>query len=456
MVSKILTYVIPKMAILAALTCIHSANANQYWNALKTGAGKSYGSTSEYFRSLPEELQQSYLLNFATESPQFASPSAPRIIPYGPDAKLLLGVAGAPEGEPNSNLIEVIGFYETDPLRPVFKPHLISVDKATGKVTFIEDPNTVFYPGHPRSCARCHGEGENFKPIDDSYRFWRNTYGSGLDSSRTSGGDGKEESLFDDFRFGNGTRGIYSHLKGLHQSKLLYFEIAHANFTNNLNILNERRIFGTIADNPIVAKYSLEILYVLMAFNEPDVTSIFSAELKAEFDEAYPRLLEQVRAATVANYQDQLDQYKRKIQPAGQLPKQDSSDVNRSELYARLKFFMDKAGVSMDHWPMTLKPGTYSLSDAASTFSTLSALIFEHLVLPRYPVLAKSFKMEFESTPQRVAYPVKFPPIKEFEMIGNSITPEARRAIFREALGHRRANGLSLCAHGLQARTANP
>ena len=76
----------------------------------------------EFLASLPKNYREYFVLQYESASLHQASPQYPRIILFGPDAKLLTGISGDPT-DPNYHMVEMIEydslegkfhFYRTD------------------------------------------------------------------------------------------------------------------------------------------------------------------------------------------------------------------------------------------------------------------------------------------------------------------------------------------------------
>ncbi|MGI9616136.1 MAG: hypothetical protein ACR2QO_24695 [Acidimicrobiales bacterium] len=123
---------------------------------------------ADFLSALPPYMGESFTLMEETRSRHQASIEYPRLIMYGPDARILLGVSSHP----------------LDPLREVVE--VAELDEATGlwrfsqfdfRAAFVHDTNT-------ESCAGCHGSP--LRPIWGEYPNWPGAF-AGQDE-RLSGG----------------------------------------------------------------------------------------------------------------------------------------------------------------------------------------------------------------------------------------------------------------------------
>ena len=123
---------------------------------------------ADFLSALPPYMGESFTLMEETRSRHQASIEYPRLIMYGPDARILLGVSSHP----------------LDPLREVVE--VAELDEASGlwrfsqfdfRAAFVHDTNT-------ESCAGCHGSP--LRPIWGEYPNWPGAF-AGQDE-RLSGG----------------------------------------------------------------------------------------------------------------------------------------------------------------------------------------------------------------------------------------------------------------------------
>lgn len=117
---------------------------------------------------LPEEYRRYYTLMHDSQSLQAASAVSPRIIFYGGDGRLMLGVQGAGNASNRgAESLEVIAFNEA---RNRFETHEIRFPPRGRGQAHVEN--------NPRSCVRCHQSGGEIHPNFPQYNNWPGAFGS--------------------------------------------------------------------------------------------------------------------------------------------------------------------------------------------------------------------------------------------------------------------------------------
>jgi len=227
------------------------------------------GRVEDLLPLLPEEYRKYHVLAFDSRSVQGASPQFPRIIFFGPDAKLILAVSGK-ENDPNGNTIEMIEWSEGD---QKFKPRLLEFIKTKTDPTSVSEAH---FQENPSSCVRCHRT--NFRPNWDTYSLWPGFYGS--DDGTIKNGT-KEDEYFRSFlarvKRDPGRHGSLVGLQTLDKlpkEKDGSYEVANTEslegtdrsgspqvffFTERLQDLNHRRIVQELKDRGIydASKYAV-------------------------------------------------------------------------------------------------------------------------------------------------------------------------------------------------------
>jgi len=124
-------------------------------------------SIEELLPLLSSNLRQSYTLLHHSRSTQGATPTEPRAILYGEDAKFILAFNGS-KGQEGGDKLEVLEFKSQE---NAFELR---------EVTFSPDSKPVFSGPNPKRCLSCHQEKP--KPIWDQYDFWIGAY-AGIDDN---------------------------------------------------------------------------------------------------------------------------------------------------------------------------------------------------------------------------------------------------------------------------------
>lgn len=123
---------------------------------------------ADFLSALPRYMGESYTLMEDSRSRHRASTEYPRLIMYGPDARMLIGVSSHP----------------LDPLREVVE--LAELDDTTGLWRFsqFDFRNAFVHDTNTESCAGCHGSPQ--RPIWGEYPDWPGAF-AGRDE-RLAGG----------------------------------------------------------------------------------------------------------------------------------------------------------------------------------------------------------------------------------------------------------------------------
>lgn len=123
---------------------------------------------ADFLSVLPPFMGESYVLMEESRSRHQASTEYPRLIMYGPDARMLIGVSSHP----------------LDPLREVVE--LAELDERTGLWRFsqLDFRNTFVHDTSTESCAGCHGSPQ--RPIWGEYPNWPGAF-AGQDEGLSGG-----------------------------------------------------------------------------------------------------------------------------------------------------------------------------------------------------------------------------------------------------------------------------
>ncbi|MGE3261949.1 MAG: hypothetical protein AB7K68_09235 [Bacteriovoracia bacterium] len=123
---------------------------------------KNITKIADAIAALPEELRANYTLMSDSMSAQPSSPTHPRAILFGQDAKFVVTFNGDPK-HLNYDRLEVLQFRE-------------ETNEFELRFIKFEGNAPQFSAKNPRSCVNCHSA--NPKPIWGSYQDWPGTYGN--------------------------------------------------------------------------------------------------------------------------------------------------------------------------------------------------------------------------------------------------------------------------------------
>ncbi|HYL03420.1 MAG TPA: hypothetical protein VEU54_08375 [Steroidobacteraceae bacterium] len=129
-------------------------------------ASGDIGTIEELLAALPEAQRSRYALLFESRSLQEASPENPRVVLYGPDARLILTF----NGNPSQRGFRVVETLEFDGVSREFRLR---------ELEFPEHPRgaagVLVSEVNPPRCMRCHGEPP--RPLWDTFPLWPGAYG---------------------------------------------------------------------------------------------------------------------------------------------------------------------------------------------------------------------------------------------------------------------------------------
>ncbi len=123
---------------------------------------------ADFLSALPPFMGESYTLMEESRSRHQASTEYPRLIMYGPDARILIGVSSHP----------------SDPLREVVEIAELDEDTGLWRFSQFDFTNAFFHDTNAESCAGCHGFPQ--RPIWGEYPNWPGAF-AGSDE-RLAGG----------------------------------------------------------------------------------------------------------------------------------------------------------------------------------------------------------------------------------------------------------------------------
>jgi hypothetical protein len=315
---------------------------------------------------LPPELRDSYTLAFASRSLQDATPSAPRAILFGRDARLVVSFNGD-SGTRGYDALEAMQFDERSNsfhFREVTFP-------STGEGALVSEDN-------PARCAACHGRPA--RPIWDSPPSWPGIYGeryrTGLSKTESAGmtaflarqpNDPRYRYLIGARRFGERATYVTS-------AHALYngdgFDSPNAHLSKLLATMNARSLVSEIANAPAFSPHR----YVLLAAAEGNcgsVTSFFPGALQSALTQGMAVYRRSSAAAVSAQ------------EAAKRMRRASRSDGYRAGVAASdpiaLRFIAEElVGLPPQRWSLALEANTFDLASPEGALS-LDQLFFEKL-----------------------------------------------------------------------------
>jgi cytochrome c553 len=124
------------------------------------------GSVEQLLAALPAPQRARYALVFNSRSLQGATPELPRVILFGPDARLILTFNGSP-AQRGFRVVETMEF--DDAGKEFRLRELVFPERAAGA------DQVQVSEVNPTHCARCHGAPP--RPVWDSFPLWPGAYG---------------------------------------------------------------------------------------------------------------------------------------------------------------------------------------------------------------------------------------------------------------------------------------
>ena len=341
---------------------------------------------------LPKELVSQYALVTQSRSQQEASPSNPRVILFGSNAKFILTFNGDPK-QKGYRTLEVTEFKDDT---KTFEYREISFSPG-GKPSYSQS--------NPSTCLQCHGTPP--RPIWDSYPLWPGTYGSQeneLDSAR--GASKKEETQYQTFwkshlkdpRYQVLPKMDFVHIYGIDDviSDSSKAPVANSELGLLLNRLNAqgvaRDLKMTSTINPL--RYAL----VAASFCEGMSPEEFlPPALRAQMGKSFAVAREETRLAQAKNLADRLATESALIDEAPQHPfvtirKSDLPDNNTVTQYgttgdpdtmtSKLRYLAEPFGYSFTSGTLAFPRDSYSSWDGLMGIEWFQAYAWRELLDP--------------------------------------------------------------------------
>lgn len=144
--------------------CFSSLTAQQVLQQIEgSSSGLPPANSVEILLSrLPTSYRSYFILQYQSHSNHDASPLNPRVIFFGPDAKLLFAFSGLPS-DPHYNTVEMIEYEKEEASFRFYSIHFKENGPAQIEI-------------QPRQCQNCHGPDP--KPNWEPYSLWPGAYGS--------------------------------------------------------------------------------------------------------------------------------------------------------------------------------------------------------------------------------------------------------------------------------------
>lgn len=351
-------------------------SASQILNWVQ-GSSPEVKTVEELLQKLPEAYRTFFVLQYDSHSNHSSNDTHPRVIFFGPDAKLLVAFSGLPS-DSFFNTAEMIEYEPTTASYNFYSIHF--EEKA---------PNHVEV--NPQDCLRCHGFDP--KPNWESYSLWPGAFGSLHD--RVLPGT-KEHHSFQEFLKTYQQSSRYQFLpapfhiesEDAFGARTYYLSNAGMGPGSTLSILlgflNRDRIAKRIVQSEFHARYRPAITAALIGCREP-IQTFLPKDLAREHSETF----ESVLAETKLFMEKDLGRKKRALMSRLEVDEGfilDHADLfgfrdTEVERIAKLRFLLAKRkGRPLDFDRLALSISKTSL-DFNDGFGGLENLIGHYLML---------------------------------------------------------------------------
>ncbi|NBX91871.1 MAG: hypothetical protein EB078_05555 [Proteobacteria bacterium] len=139
-----------------------TVTASEILSWINTDSSLSSPTVESIIAKLPEAYRRYFVLQYDSHSNHLSDRAHPRIIFFGPDAKLLFAASGLPS-DPHYETIEMIEYEERKAEFSFYSIHFNETAKPKVEV-------------NPQDCIRCHSSDP--KPNWEAYSLWPGAYGS--------------------------------------------------------------------------------------------------------------------------------------------------------------------------------------------------------------------------------------------------------------------------------------
>ncbi len=356
-----------KLGVFPALFAAAGACASEFNVDVLAGyiQNRDVRSVEQMLALLPSDLRANYALAFASRSLQEATPSAPRAILFGSDARFIVTFNGD-AGQRGYDALETMQFDER------------SNSFHFREVSFRSSGEGIVSEDNPARCAACHGRPG--RPIWDTPPSWPGIYGeryrAGLSKTESIGMAAFLARQASDprYRYLIGARQLNERQTYVPSAHALYngesFDPPNARLAKLLASMNARSLVSELAAAPAFSAHR----YVLLGAAEGNcgsVTQFFPAGLQVSLRLA---MADYERSSLAAGAGQQA---------AKRLRRASTRDAYRAGLEAAdpiaLRFIAEQlVGLPRQRWSLALEDGTFDLAAPEGALS-LEQLFFERL-----------------------------------------------------------------------------
>jgi hypothetical protein len=313
---------------------------------------------------LPPDFRSRFVFVYSSQSLQGASPTFPRVIMFGLDAKFILTFSGSPElhGYDSLETIEFTDHSKKFQFRSIsFPSEIQSSDKKKPQISEL----------NPERCTFCHRK--ELRPNWDTYSSWPGVFGS-----KDDGMPAAEKKSYLEFK-----DNIY-----LKAGRYRYFEDAtkypdgarfydyfpsgrtNLQFTFLLSLLNGQSIAREISRTPQLHPFRYALLASLRCdddYNDPQVLAqLIPESITSTFSKSYQEISTEVTNGIETSYKTREQrQFAILSNIDSSLPIKDwEHRFDRQELCcasntSRLRYIMEVAGVPFPKWSLEFGSQNY-------------------------------------------------------------------------------------------------
>ncbi len=326
-------------------------------------------SVDELLHRLPEAYRGHAVSLYESKSNHLASSENPRLVFYGPDAKLLMAVSSDP-ADPRYHTVEMIEYVSSK----------ARFEFAT--VDFAKQPPAI--ERNPSSCVRCHRRSDP-RPNWEPYDVWPGVYGSVHDRISP---DTHEHASFERFIRNIPHNPRLRHLVSpffMKQSswsgKPIYYTVnghsgSNAVLTHLLNYLNRDRITHRILESKDHEKYKFAILASLISCSDPE--SFLPVSQRLRHSESYASVLQDTRIKITHDFERRIRKSAKQlgIEEAEVENKADTIGLTDDaiERMAKLRYLLESRKqdpVPVKDWSMSVHQTSYDLNDGGNGLANL-------------------------------------------------------------------------------------
>lgn len=307
-----------------------------------------------------------YIFMYKSKSLQQATPTDPRVIVYAPDATMLFAFLNGPQN--GRDAVELICWR---PARKVFEFFELNFD---GK----QSPNMDAKNANPGKCLLCHGT--NPRPNWEAYNFWSGSFGSlsrGDNSHMRT--DMQEYKYYVDFMNGHRHSGRYQYLPAetppiSRGDKMVEFTNSYSHEPNRtildqLTPLNVARIGNIVTSHPLFQAFQpafqcLSPSFDIESFMPPQLKNggLSYVQTRQEIIETHRREFEK-RLADLAPFNAQVPGDTDRM-PMDFVTYNQSKTLS-DETVARLRYLLDRMGISFSRLSYGFDSGTYDFTSGS-------------------------------------------------------------------------------------------